>query len=436
MIYELGTNVDFEAVFTNFSTGILIDPNLVQSRVYHYVDNLLTGVETLATMVKASTGRYIRNIPLTTAKYSLSEVYFFEVSGYENLLENLPAVVNGTIAEDYQITTGVNNTFSFVMDGTTHNTPLTAGVGSAAVITGSETENFTFVDASSARDIGSVAGPYNIQANVNDELRIAVNGGIVQTVTLPTGPLVTLGEVINDINAQTTGLTASNNGGFLQLSSDTTGSTSTLFIGGGTVNTTLGLVSDSNFTGVNSNRELKISIDSDDEQAITFDVGVFSAAQVVSHINVSAVDFTASVFTSGSAAYVRLTNTTVNKGYRSTIDIGSGGANSELGLETGTTKGGVGRLGQDVCDEINATVGNGTPATMVSGKIRLTSPVLGAASRIQVLSGNANATLGFTSQATTIGQDVIREDFLNVEEFLIVEKLAPQLNGLNVSFSG
>lgn len=95
-------------------------------------------------------------------------------------------------------------------------------------VDGRDEQTFTFAATAGART-GNQAGPYNLTNNWH--LDIQVDGGATQVVTFQTTDFgniaaATLTEVIALINGDTTGLTASASGGFLRLTSDTTGTAS------------------------------------------------------------------------------------------------------------------------------------------------------------------------------------------------------------------
>lgn len=93
--------------------------------------------------------------------------------------------------------------------------------------------------------LGSIAGPFNIQAGVNDTLDIRVDG-IDYTVSLTAGAAVSTATIVADINA-VPGLTSVASAGTLgnldqlRLTSQITGATSSVTILGGNANDTLGL---------------------------------------------------------------------------------------------------------------------------------------------------------------------------------------------------
>lgn len=92
--------------------------------------------------------------------------------------------------------------------------------------------------------LGSLVGPFNITAGVNDQLIVTVNG-ILYTIALPAGSSVTTSSVVTAING-TPGLSGVASSGTgpnankLRLTSPTNNTNSTILLGGGTANSTLG----------------------------------------------------------------------------------------------------------------------------------------------------------------------------------------------------
>jgi hypothetical protein len=84
--------------------------------------------------------------------------------------------------------------------------------------------------------------PFTITRNVNDELRLTVNSGSLQTIFLPSGQNVTASLIVNAINEQAVGVVATSNFGQIRLTTDTAGQDATLYLRGGSSHETLGLV--------------------------------------------------------------------------------------------------------------------------------------------------------------------------------------------------
>lgn len=92
--------------------------------------------------------------------------------------------------------------------------------------------------ASSASITGSNSAPFNINGLT---ITLKVDGGSEQTVTFISPDPVGVDLAIGEINSQTTDLTASESGGAVVISSDTTGTGSIIEITGGSALTELGL---------------------------------------------------------------------------------------------------------------------------------------------------------------------------------------------------
>lgn len=99
----------------------------------------------------------------------------------------------------------------------------------------------TAASATAAAITGSQTAPFNING---ETLLLKVDGGSEQTVTFATADPVSVDNAIGEINGQTTDLTASEDTGAVVLTSDTTGTSSTLEITGGTALTDLGFTLD------------------------------------------------------------------------------------------------------------------------------------------------------------------------------------------------
>ena len=78
-----------------------------------------------------------------------------------------------------------------------------------ATVTGTATGPFVFTPAAAGSVTGTEVGPYDIATGVNDAFKITVGSGSAQTVTLTEGTGVSATTIVSEINAGTTGLTAS-----------------------------------------------------------------------------------------------------------------------------------------------------------------------------------------------------------------------------------
>jgi len=92
--------------------------------------------------------------------------------------------------------------------------------------------------------LGSLAGPFNITAGLNDNFQFTMNGAAYQ-VTLPAGGSVAASAVVGAINAVIAGVASAGSGvnaNKVRLTSVTNDTKSSLVIGGGTANVVLGFV--------------------------------------------------------------------------------------------------------------------------------------------------------------------------------------------------
>ena len=77
--------------------------------------------------------------------------------------------------------------------------------------------------------IGTEVGPYIITASTNDAFKIAVDGGLAQTITFTAGILSTQ-QIVDAINAQSTGVTALVESGRVRITSNTVGASSSVAV--------------------------------------------------------------------------------------------------------------------------------------------------------------------------------------------------------------
>jgi len=82
--------------------------------------------------------------------------------------------------------------------------------------------------------------PFEIETGDNDTLSFSVDGGITQTITLPTGTAVTAASVVRSINGNASGIVATVTGGRVTLRHDRSNAQSTFKFEGGNGHTTLG----------------------------------------------------------------------------------------------------------------------------------------------------------------------------------------------------
>jgi hypothetical protein len=102
---------------------------------------------------------------------------------------------------------------------------------------------YTEITASSdvaASLLGSATGPFSLNGKT---LKVKVDGAAEQTCTFVSADPIAIEDVVSELNQQLSDLTASESGGKVLLTSDRTGTVSTLEITGGTALTDLGFTS-------------------------------------------------------------------------------------------------------------------------------------------------------------------------------------------------
>lgn len=161
-----------------------------------------------------------------------------------------------------------------------------SAANSAAVLAGTVAGPFLFTAATPGTVTGTEVGPYAIVLSTSDTLKIAVDGGGDQTVTLTAGGAQTAQNVVDEINAQTTGLTASISSGKVKLTSNTSSGTSSIQIKTVANNayTVLGLTV-ATYTGTAGTDSLIFSVSGGGNQTIFLGGGALSAAQVAAAIS-------------------------------------------------------------------------------------------------------------------------------------------------------
>lgn len=117
---------------------------------------------------------------------------------------------------------------------------ITAASPAAATLLGSETGDFTLNGLT---------------------LKLKVDEGSEQTVTFTTADPINIDDTIDILNDQLTGITATEESGAVRLTSDTTGTVSTLEITGGTALTELGFTSGDRDTGEDSRVSLQADVE-------------------------------------------------------------------------------------------------------------------------------------------------------------------------------
>ena len=235
----------------------------------------------------------------------------------------------------------------------THSATDTLGFTSGGIGT-----NETGGDGGAADYTGStVAATMNVDQGLTNQLKVKIDGGSAQTITLTGGSRTAL-QVVGDINSQLTGGTAYLDGsGNLQIKVNATGSGHSVEIVAGNANTAFAFTpSGSNTAGVNAqsavetgtalgatfnisptvNNTLLVTLDGGSQQSITLGAGAtVSEANIVSQINSQLT---------GGTAYVDATSGKVSIASNSTGLAGSsvavaGTAAATLGFSAPTAAG-------------------------------------------------------------------------------------------------
>lgn len=206
--------------------------------------------------------------------------------------------------------------------------------------------------------LSSLAGPFNITAGVNDQLLVTVNG-VLYTVTLPNGAAVTTASVVTAINA-TPGLSSvastatGPNNGKLRLTSQINTSSSTILIGTGTSNATLGFTANQ----FASQTQVKAQEIVDELMATSgFVTGAIAYVDNINSLNYITFESLTTGAASSSIAFGVVTNSAFNPGTNVGLTPGVDGDNGENAINNFTvsstnSKGssGIGYPGQTYVD--------------------------------------------------------------------------------------
>ena len=254
---------------------------------------------------------------------------------------------------------------------------LAGAAATAGRLLGTNTSPFTFTAPTAGSFLGTEVQPYNVIAATNDDLSITVDGGSPQTLTLTAGAAQTAQQIVDDINANTTGLTASVSSGKVLLTSNTTGASSSIQIntpGSHSANATIGFVAGT-YSGAAGNTHLAVAIDGGSTQNITLTAGSRTAAQVVSDINGTLTGAVASV--SGTSVAISSSTT----GTSSSVQGVSSTALSVLGFDT-SLHSGLASGGVSITVNANSpgTWGNGLTLTLTDSN----SPTIANAKNLTV----------------------------------------------------
>lgn len=240
-----------------------------------------------------------------------------------------PAVVTGSATETFDVQTGTNNKLSISIDGgdpieitltaggtqsaqdvvddinaafLTEDAPAEAEVSSGRVRISTTTSNGTgsTIEFNAIADDAYTLLGLSVGSNAgtpgNDKLLLAIDGGSDQLVNLAAGAARTAQQVVDEINAQTNGVTASVVTNKVRLTSNSTGQSSSVQVKSvlNSVYTALGLTTGTN-SGTDGTDLLVVEVNGGGDQSITLPAGSWTAAQIVSAINDELTSATASV---------------------------------------------------------------------------------------------------------------------------------------------
>lgn len=170
-----------------------------------------------------------------------------------------------------------------------------SALAGAALVVGTVAGPYTVTAAIAGTRTGTEVGPYTIGNGTSDAMLLAIDGGADQPVDLTAGTR-TAQEIADDINAQTTGVTADVVGNKVRLTSNTTGATSSVRFKTVSNNayTALGFT-----VGISSGQDgtdtLSIVVDGGSAQEIVLSAGVVNATVIADQINAGLTGATASV---------------------------------------------------------------------------------------------------------------------------------------------
>lgn len=296
---------------------------------------------------------------------------------------------------------------------------ITVAAGVAATLTGSNAGPFDFVaggqdfvvdvngsgpqtilvaTGTGATVLGSNS-PATFNLGAGETLIFTLDTGGAQTFTFAAGDFAvpgsaTISEILAVINTGgvtnpgvgITNGTVANDGGALRITSDMIGTASSLTLGAGTANAVLGLAGGP-FAGTGD----------------FADYSTVAIASVVAKFN-----FTDLTEADSGLGELKLTSTQLGNG--SSIQIGTGTANSILGFADNALDLGSG----DFADYANALITEVATKfnyanvfeTSDAGALKLTSGIIGTGSSLVIGAGTANAILGFTAAPAPAGSSV------------------------------
>ncbi len=152
------------------------------------------------------------------------------------------------------------------------------GTPTSASIT-SDTGPFVFAAPYAGNVTGSEVGPYTIVTGESDAMTIAVGAGVDQSVVLTQGTR-TAQNVVDEINAQTTSLTASIVDGCVKIAANTITDSIIIKAVANDAYTVLGITSGT-YPAYDGTNSLVIAVDGEADQTFEMTAGTLTAGQVV-----------------------------------------------------------------------------------------------------------------------------------------------------------
>lgn len=147
----------------------------------------------------------------------------------------------------------------------------------------SEVGPFTFAAPYSGNTTGDEVGPYTIETGASDKLTVAVGAGADQTVTFTSGTR-TAQNIVDEINAQTTDLTASIVDGCVKIAANTVTDSVILKTVANDAYTVLGFVTGT-YAAYAGTDSLVVSVDGGADQTFELTTGPLTAGEVAEIIN-------------------------------------------------------------------------------------------------------------------------------------------------------
>ena len=219
--HNLGDRYPIVTVYDNLNTIII--PNSITSIDANTINIQFASATSGTVDIVGST--YIGQAPATSLvqKYTTTFVGQTTVLINHNLNDNFPSVVVYDLNYNVMYPDVVQ-----IVDADTIQLTFSTAQSGTVVITGGNTGYATTGFGAQAVVNGTVKETYDIHLAQNDKLLIAVDGGTDQTITLPVNYQTQANDVVTAINTTLVGGYAVNNGGYIQIFSNTYGSSGSI----------------------------------------------------------------------------------------------------------------------------------------------------------------------------------------------------------------